>query len=84
MAMTTCRHYNLVLLPREAPRLRCRHCHLTLSAEELGEGPCPECLDATGQRRYDFDPLATASQAARYRCEDCGALVADGGPDDSP
>ena len=75
--VTSCNHQNLVLLPAAAPRLRCRRCHLTLSAAELEGGPCPECLDATGRRNYDFEPVPGdgSGHAARYRCEDCGAMI---------
>jgi predicted RNA-binding Zn-ribbon protein involved in translation (DUF1610 family) len=77
--MTPCQHRNLVLLPAAAPRLRCRHCHLTLAAEELGRGPCPECREATGRQRFDFEPVAPGPRTVRYRCEDCGALMAAAG-----
>jgi predicted RNA-binding Zn-ribbon protein involved in translation (DUF1610 family) len=74
--MPSCPHRNLLLLEAPAPRLRCRHCHLTIRADELGGGPCPECYEAGGQRRYDFETLATREGGVQYRCEDCGVLIA--------
>ena len=74
--MNACSHRNLLLIPAAAQRVRCRHCHLTIAAEELGDGPCPECLEATGQRRTDFEAVAAPRTAAvQYRCEDCGAII---------
>ncbi|MBI9085029.1 MAG: hypothetical protein JEZ11_15655 [Desulfobacterales bacterium] len=65
-----------MLMPTAAPRLRCRHCHLTIRADDIGEGPCPECLEATGRRQYDFEPVSEVMDVAvRYRCEDCGAMI---------
>jgi hypothetical protein len=74
--MNTCKHANLELLPGAKPKVRCRHCHLTLAAEDLQEGFCPECFDGSGQKRYDFEDVAEPeSPAARYRCDDCGAII---------
>ncbi len=75
--MTThCDHKNLLLLAARPDKLRCRHCHLTLTADELGNSHCPECFEATGKRRYAFEPVAApVDQAARYRCEDCGIFI---------
>lgn len=57
-------------------KLRCRHCHLTISKGELGEGYCPECFEETGEKRYDFESADTDSgDITRFRCEDCGALI---------
>jgi rubrerythrin len=71
-----CHHNNLELLPAAREKLRCRHCHLTVAADELSDGFCPECFDTSGARRYDFEPVAASNAAAaRYRCEDCGAIV---------
>lgn len=78
--MTNCPHTQIVLLPPAEDRRRCRHCHLTISAEELGDGCCPECLEADGQRRYDFDTVPAAADAPqRYRCEVCGAILTPAG-----
>ena len=77
--MATCPHHNLLLLEAPAPRLRCRHCHLTIHADELGGGPCPECYEASGQRRYEFETLAGADGGINYRCEDCGLLITAAG-----
>ncbi len=73
--MPTCSHNNLLLLAAPAPKLRCRHCHLTIRAEELDGGPCPECYEASGRRRYDFETLVEAPGSGQYRCEDCGILI---------
>lgn len=75
----TCKHKRLVLLPEEKKRLRCRRCHLTIEADELDEGHCPECFEVDGKRLYDFEEiLPDKSDAARYRCEDCGLIVESG------
>jgi len=74
--MTDCMHNNLVLLPAKGARLRCRHCHLTIASEELGDGHCPECYDVHGEKRNDFDPVEDSGTAiTRYRCEDCGVTI---------
>jgi len=49
---------------------------LTLSGEELGDGFCPECFDTSGSKRYEFEELAAMeTNVARYRCEECGAII---------
>jgi len=74
--MTSCNHSALELLPERRKRLRCRYCHLTIAEEEIGDGFCPECFANTGSKRYDFEELvATGDGIARYRCEQCGAIV---------
>ena len=74
--MTSCNHTSLELLPERKTTLRCRHCHLTIAAEEVGDGFCPECFETSGSKRYEFEKIATVeSGIARYRCEDCGALI---------
>jgi len=74
--MVSCSHTALELLPERKHTIRCRHCHLTLDAEELGDGGCPECYDRLGERRYDFEEIKMpAGSAARYRCEECGAII---------
>ncbi len=73
--MAACSHTALELLPARKPTLRCRHCHLTLDAAELGGGYCPECYDRSGARRYEFEEVKSADSAARYRCEECGAII---------
>jgi ribosomal protein S27AE len=72
--MTECRHTHLVLLPQSRKRLRCRRCHLTLTPEELGGDYCPECFETSGARHNDFEVLEWLEEA-RYRCEQCGALI---------
>jgi predicted RNA-binding Zn-ribbon protein involved in translation (DUF1610 family) len=72
--MNECRHHQLVLLPQNHKRLRCRRCHLTLTAEELGSDYCPECFETSGIRHDDFEALEWTEEA-RYRCEQCGAAI---------
>jgi Zn finger protein HypA/HybF involved in hydrogenase expression len=72
--MTSCRHDKLLLLPEDHQRLRCRHCHLTLKAEALQGGHCPECLATTGKKHHDFETIRTPVNT-RYRCEKCGAII---------
>jgi len=75
--MSSCRHLKLTLISKNKPRLKCRHCHLTIKAEDVENTYCPECYEAFGQKRYDFDPVEVAeSNASQYRCEACGALIA--------
>lgn len=74
--MSACRHEILTLVPPPAARLRCRHCHLTISERELGDGCCPECLETFQHRRRDFETLdAPEGAAVRYRCEACGLII---------
>lgn len=74
--MPLCNHSTLELLPERKKTVRCRHCHLTLSAAELGDGFCPECFETSGSKRYEFEEVITvASASVRYRCEECGAVI---------
>jgi len=74
--MTSCDHSQLVLLPEKKNMLRCRHCHLTISPDELGKGYCPECYEADGRKQYDFEAIAPEeTETARYRCEGCGVII---------
>jgi hypothetical protein len=76
MSQDNCPHTNLTILGSAQRKLRCRHCHLTIDAEELSESYCPECYESTGYKKSDFDPVASAGpKAIRYRCEDCGVLI---------
>lgn len=76
--MDDCTHTNLTVLNDTQQKLRCRHCHLTIAADELPDEFCPECYEATGLKKYDFDAVEkTGSQTTRYRCEDCGILIDD-------
>ncbi len=77
--MPSCPHNNLLLIAAPAPRLRCRHCHLTIREDELEGGWCPECYEVSGKRRADFEILAGKDGGIRYRCEDCGIVIADAG-----
>jgi rubrerythrin len=74
--MTSCSHTALELLPVRKRTMRCRHCHLTIDGEELRDSYCPECLEKSGERRYEFEELDTMNNGvATYRCEECGAIV---------
>ena len=74
--MSSCKHEVLTLVPTKINKLRCRHCHITISEDELGSECCPECLDAHNVRRRDFEKItAENSRATRYCCEHCGALI---------
>ncbi|MCJ7830167.1 MAG: phage terminase large subunit family protein [Desulfobacterales bacterium] len=76
MPVNDCTHPHLELMPGKKTRLRCRRCHLTIEAAELGESHCPECYAAQGRKYNDFEELAPEeSEAVRYRCEDCGAII---------
>ena len=77
--MTTCRHQKLVLLEKQGKKLRCRHCHLTIGEEELGDGCCPECEEVSGSRHRDFEAVVPHDEGVvEYRCESCGALIKAG------
>ena len=74
--MESCKHEVLRLLPGKSNKLRCRHCHLTITEEELGSDCCPECFDVHKVRRSDFEKISTAdSETIRYCCEDCGLVI---------
>ena len=74
--MSSCPHRELILLPQEKEKLRCRHCHLVIRIDELGEGYCPECFEETGERRREFDEVKqTEGEATRYRCAACGMVI---------
>jgi predicted RNA-binding Zn-ribbon protein involved in translation (DUF1610 family) len=77
--MAVCKHSALELIPERKSTVRCKHCHLTLSADELGDGYCPECFDGSGEKRYDFEALSNpGGNVVRYRCEECGAIITSG------
>jgi hypothetical protein len=49
---------------------------LTIDAAELGDGCCPECLEGSGKRIYEFEEVETPGRGeAAYRCDECGAIV---------
>ncbi|TMA08091.1 MAG: hypothetical protein E6J89_15485 [Deltaproteobacteria bacterium] len=74
--MTFCKHTTLELLPEKKKRVRCRQCHLTMDSEELGDGYCPECFETSGKRQYEFEEMETEGRGvARYRCQECDAIV---------
>ena len=77
--MTSCNHPTLELLPERKKTLGCRGYNLTIAEEELGDGYCPECFENSGTKRYDFEELGSGeSDVARYRCEECGAVIKSG------
>lgn len=74
--MDDCAHAKLTLLrPRSDATVRCRHCHLTITAAELGAGHCPECFEQGGRRHRDFEPVPVKVEPIRFRCEDCGLIA---------
>ncbi len=74
--MSSCKHEILTLVQIKNNKLRCRHCHLTISADELSNGCCPECLDVHKVRRRDFDEIVEVGKdTIRYCCERCGMVV---------
>ena len=74
--MASCAHTNLTRLPEPEKRLRCRHCHLSMTANDLEQDYCPECFEINGEKRYDFETLdAETSASVKYRCEDCGVII---------
>lgn len=75
--MNSCKHKTLALVPLRTHKLRCRHCHLTITEEELGSGCCPECFEVTGEKRRDFETVAAdgISGTVRYCCEECGMVI---------
>ncbi|MBN2468160.1 MAG: hypothetical protein JXD19_08425 [Deltaproteobacteria bacterium] len=76
LGMESCRHQELTLVKKPGKKLRCRRCHLTIDEKELGEGYCPECLEAFNQRSRDFEEVEPEDDGAvLYRCERCGALI---------
>ena len=65
-----------MLLPGKKNRVRCKHCHLTIKADDLGNNYCPEYFEVHGNRRYDFQEVAEdESETTQYRCEDCGLII---------
>jgi hypothetical protein len=65
-----------MVITENVQRLRCRHCHLMIKPEELAGGYCPECFEAEGKKRDDFEEVPAADNGrVRYRCEDCKAWL---------
>ena len=74
----SCPHKTILVIKDNAEKLRCTRCHLTLDAVDLGDACCPECLDVSGRRRYDFEKVSRPEVVApRYRCDDCGLMLGD-------
>lgn len=79
-SMDSCSHSRLILIQKQQGRkLRCLHCNLTIDEAELGDGCCPECLEARGVRHDDFQEMLIRDDGeVEYRCEDCSALIRTG------
>ena len=74
--MNSCKHEVLTLVQTKQNRLRCRHCHLTITEDELGSDDCPECFEVHEIKRRDFETISTGdSTTARYCCEQCGTVI---------
>ena len=74
--MARCTHKKLELIQPAKERVRCTHCHLVISREELAQGYCPECREVRGVSHYEFEEVKEKEEAkVRYRCEDCGAII---------
>jgi len=74
---STCTHQTISLIKADTQeRLRCRHCHLVITSDELGNSYCPECFETTGKKNNSFEPVAPiASEKVRYRCDSCGIII---------
>ena len=64
--MSACMHRQLVLVRETSTRLRCRHCPLTIKAVDLPGRYCPECLETTHTKRYDFDEVVPVDVGRVY------------------
>jgi predicted RNA-binding Zn-ribbon protein involved in translation (DUF1610 family) len=74
--MDQCPHDVLVLVSEKTKRVRCIHCHLTLSPEELGQGYCPECAAERGVRHREFEEVEEPlDKTVRFQCERCSLLI---------
>ena len=73
--MSSCKHEVLTLVPIKNNKLRCRHCHLIISEDELGHDCCPECLEVHKVKRRDFERIVENDNTIRYCCEQCGAVI---------
>lgn len=74
--MDECPHTHLMIITERDKRLRCRFCHLTIKANELEHGYCPECFESSGLKRDDFEEVGPLGGGATlYRCEDCGVRL---------
>jgi hypothetical protein len=74
--MDECSLKTMSLLKQPAGKLRCKKCHLVISADELGGGYCPECYAVGNEKRYDFEELSAGTgEVTRYRCDECGAII---------
>lgn len=58
---------------------------MTIEADELRDGYCPECFEMDGGKRYEFEEINGENNGqARYRCLGCGAIVESSGPGAKP
>ena len=74
--MSQCKHTHILVIRESSLRLRCRHCHLTIKPEDITDGFCPECYEADGRKRDDFERIESALKSSvRYRCEECGVML---------
>ena len=75
--VTECKHTKLTFVEESSERrVRCQHCHLTITDSELAGGYCPECYETAGVKRYAFDRVPPAAKGPqRLRCEDCALLI---------
>ena len=74
--MDECRHQNLVLVKQDRNKLRCTHCYLTINEDELDSDFCPECWEAEGIKRRDFEKVEQSdTDIDTYRCERCGMEI---------
>jgi hypothetical protein len=72
----SCKHDVLVLVPVKSNKLRCTHCHLVITEDELGSSYCPECFEACKKKRRDFEKFTEKSSGStRYCCERCGMII---------
>ena len=73
--MSACKHGTLLLV-KSPPKKRCQHCHLTLTADDLGDGYCPECYETHGRKLFDFEEIhESGKEYPQYVCEACGVLI---------
>jgi len=72
--MNSCKHNKIVLLPKNKIKVRCCKCHLTINADELKNGFCPECFEVKGIKNYDFEEIKKV-EVTKYKCEQCGMII---------
>ena len=77
MENSDCNHQVITLIKaNKQKRFKCKHCHLTISFQELGNSYCPECFETRGKKHYDFEEINEPEiEKTRYRCESCGLII---------